>query len=264
MCLGQIIAISFAMNLFFLAILLEPLQSSADGTPCKPLPEFDQRTHSNANLTSSNNRIQEQEGRMLPELYAHDDRAPPATQAHGQPWDYKKMTWASQTVIYTTLILNFLSIFLIPYTAHTRFFMPMLAIPHVLLFVPVVIYNILPRSRTYVQSFPGGSIYIFISVVSLCLYTKATIAVLMEADTRNKLYVNPRRFMAELYTHPAVSSVGWDVILCWSSALLWAISQSIDKSETPEQILGIVSWGGNIKALKTKSNGRTNQSPKEE
>ena len=228
MLLGQIVAISFASNLFFLAVLLS-----------SESPENKDGTSSQSLAPSSTEYTLE-----------HDQKQPKSRNI------CKDSTWAPSRTLYTVPLLStFFCVFLIPHYVHSHLFLPLLAVPHILLFIPVNVSKLAPRSWGRVH--PSGTfmlehhryIYRLILWPSLVLYLKATLAVLLDTQIkiRNQSYSSAtlfnfdiatqilqqffgdKGFPSELFDHPAVSSVGWDVILCWVSAVTWLATQDKGK-----------------------------------
>lgn len=182
MALGQVVAISFVVNLFFLAIVLH----DASPTPPKPAPKVDAATR----------KIQE-----LPS------------------WLYYSVT--------VSMTASFMFSFLTPSTIGTHAFMPFLLIPHILLlFVPAVFEHLASRGMLDIY-IPANKFrgfwrpqHRFCALVSAVCHNIAFFAVaatLPGADAKEVMM----RIVAALYDHPAVSSVGWDVIMVGVSVGMW-------------------------------------------
>lgn len=156
MLLGQIVAISFASNLFFLAVL------------------------------------------------AHDvpeDRKRPASNPQNAP------SRSSDTAI---LLANLTLTILLFRNIGSPYFLYLLLAPHVLAFAPLL------RDRL---SAPGRQV-----TEPSTLLQFGVLAVLVAAGTLEavKQGADWQAILDTLYEHPAVSSVGWDVICCWASYTAWA------------------------------------------
>ena len=193
MLLGQIVAISFAQCLFYVAIELYPIE----GTEERPIDSKDTRKT------------------------AGTDRAPYRT-----------------TVRFVIIALVTVPVVLIPHVIDTSSFLWILAIPHLALFIPPVIEPALSKRKR--QS--GGSeslqednkwLYRFIVAVACAVEFKTLVSALMDESTHPHLhrhsavYEHPllgsdittkahslHGIWTSLCDHPAVSSVGWDSILC--------------------------------------------------
>ncbi|KAF2431146.1 hypothetical protein EJ08DRAFT_611411 [Tothia fuscella] len=153
--LGQIVAISFASNLFFLAVLAFPV-----------LPR------------SSSSRSEESSSIATPVAVA----------------------------------ANFICVYLLPRTIGTPYFLSLLCIPHLLLFVPLYF----PPSKAMYDNLLRFTIPF---CVVLLFGTSALNVLAPSSSHREGLMA----MGTTLFEHPAVSSVGWDVIFCWASFELWMV-----------------------------------------
>jgi hypothetical protein len=149
MLLGQIVAVSFAWNLFNIAAVCSPI-----------IPE-----------------------------------------RHSQGKEKKRLELTS-TFLVLCLAVCFSCIYFVPYTVGSSYFLPVLGIPHILLFVPLYVLG-----NEDIRRFGGYTSLIFIAAI-VCLFAKAT----QEAYDSSARHGG---FVGALYEHPAVSSVGWDVIFCY-------------------------------------------------
>lgn len=154
MILGQIVSISFASNLSFLAVLAA-------------------RRYEATRKTS-----------------ASTQQAPSG----------KRLDIVIQLVLVTTTLCAAV----VPFAHAQREFMPVLLVPHVLAFVPLI-----PGLRPV-----GSAAYFTASAMAAILLAQTTAKVVSEDASVGDL-------IAVLHEHPAVSSVGWDVICCWVSYALW-------------------------------------------
>lgn len=163
MLLGQIVAISFALNLFAATLLASPLQHTKkqpdSGSSAPPLPL---------------------------------ELAP--------------------------VIISLLSALFVPYVVDTPYFLPILMIPHLLLFVP----GILPRGLWTTTTKAKTYAYIFtcLAAVAVVIHARSTYEVSLDADGIADL---ARRLLAVMHEHPAVSSVAWDAVFCGTSVALWVV-----------------------------------------
>jgi len=171
MLLGQVVAISFASNLFFLAILLSPVRQAQT----------------------------------------------PASAAS------KPLTWTPPAVLFAApLVITLVSVASIPYSFNSSYFLIILSVPHLLLFVPPLLHRVAPRSwgAHHTSSSAVDSYYAKISysiiICALLLQVKETLDALGQARGGWGIF-------DALYEHPAVTSVGWDVILCWVSWSTWTL-----------------------------------------
>jgi hypothetical protein len=206
MLLGQLVAICFAQNLFYLAILLSPLAGS----------ELKSTSRSRSKLS--------------------------------QPDQH---TWTPYRSFYgIPLFFTVISVALIPYVSNTPNFLPVLYIPHVCLMLPPLLQNVIFRcwGMNHLTPQEASRYYLVIFRViiglALVLQAKTTIVAVFD-DTLTKhehrhsiLYPgkwhpagNDEGRWVALWTafgdHPAVSSVGWDTVICLLSLIAWVVSQKL-------------------------------------
>ena len=198
MLLGQIVAISFAMNLSFLAMSLR-------------YPE-----------RGDKRRVQYEQGEGYPTRTLY--------------------VFFSTYTLYFALGAIFASIFYIPSFIGTSSFLYLLAVPHVLLFLPVMIPQHWRQIDSTLdrQSWTASgvmNIYRLTVDISIFLFVWATYLALRDQESGGALTI-----FNELKSHPAVSSVGWDVILCFLSAASWASIDHTSSWRMLKYILPIVRW----------------------
>lgn len=164
MLLGQIVAISFASNLFFIAVLVhERVSRPSAAKPGEPEPAV-------------------------------------ATTA---------AFWFDPIVTSTVGLAV-----AIPAAYGKPHFIYMLLAPHVMAFLPIVLDRLLPRETPAdMQQRPtvATGLGAMVAIVAF-----ATLAVLEGGGDWAVIY-------GALNEHPAVSSVGWDVICCWVSYGAWCV-----------------------------------------
>lgn len=174
--LGQLVAISFAANLFFLAILLHPIQDEKEGS-----------------RNSSKSKTK-----------------------HWFELDI--LEWLNSTGFWNVVILiATLQVALcITASLDSPQFMLLLLLPHILAFFPTVI-SLITRDK-----------YPEITLQEPALYLKAAIVTILISWQTAAIYragLGLDDVVNALHAHPAVSSVGWDVICCWLSFVLWEVSK---------------------------------------
>jgi len=168
MLLGQVVAISVASNLFYLAIILSR-------TPSQP------------------------RGRPSPSM-------------------------ASPT-LWISVLFSLITVGLTPFTSqHT--FLPNLLVMHTLLLVPL-----LPFPNQKADGHPGLSIrtstlYALVTVLAIASRTRTTAVALLSLPTQSQSL----RGLASsawdvLHSHPAQSSIGWDVIWTTISFTFWILAR---------------------------------------
>ncbi|KAK4177121.1 hypothetical protein QBC36DRAFT_300505 [Triangularia setosa] len=157
MLLGQIVAISFASNLFFLAVLVHDVR---------------------------------------------DEKK--ATQTGRKP--------SSRTSDILILVVNLAVTLFLFGNLDSPYFLTLLLAPHVLAFVPLLRDTLSSKSVGSSQFREPSTVLQFgILVAVLAAGTSQAIAT---GESWQSI-------LDTLYEHPAVSSVGWDVICCWVSYTAW-------------------------------------------
>lgn len=168
MLLGQLVAISFASNLFFLTVL-------------------------------------------------YRDAAPtPRTELTRAGGNSRKRWFSLQTAYHALIVLQISIAIAIPRSAHTTGFLRLLLLPHILAFAPLLLHAVWSFGKSSPQS-RGPPLSSYISALSLVALLCAATAPLLGKGA------SMQSVIATLNEHPAVSSVGWDVICCWVSYTTWAI-----------------------------------------
>ncbi|KAJ4017620.1 hypothetical protein NW766_003685 [Fusarium irregulare] len=168
MLLGQIVAISFASNLAYLAFLVfedtDPIAKATTREKNQPIAE----THSNL-----------------------------------------RKSWLVVLVVTVGCAVA------IPWNLEHPKFMYLLLAPHVLAFVPLLLNKLMSGSELAVmdqQPSPNARHNVRAIIIGAATYN------LCYAKSGGGDWGN---IMNALYEHPAVSSVGWDVICCWISISAW-------------------------------------------
>ena len=189
MLLGQIVAISFAQNLFFAMILVS------------------KRPESSQDKNKSKDKLDE---------------------------DSRALAWLPPPYCeILPVTLSLLSTVLVPSVAHSKYFIAILLIPHLLLFVPAVLrttrsLNGTSSGTTKADDDRATRRYavFFRSFVGICVIVQAhaTYLALQAIGTstdRSPYAPLARKLLGAVYEHPAVSSVSWDVIFCAISVVSW-------------------------------------------
>ncbi|KAG0652051.1 hypothetical protein D0Z07_1420 [Hyphodiscus hymeniophilus] len=223
MALAQLVNLSFAQNLFFVAILLTPV----------PLPE-------NVNgLTKS----------YVPATASRLSR-------FSERFILKKPEgWFPKPAINLLILaLTYLSVFLIPFASNTPSFMTVTTLSRILPFLPILLPYIIPESFGSVHDHPHEtygtytSIFRTIAATSVLLHFKSTALALFHNTPESHYYrhslLHPfkeehrsalsrgytalSRLLGAVNEHPAVSAVGWDVMLSGLSLGIWAAVRGLE------------------------------------
>jgi hypothetical protein len=175
MLLGQIVAISVASNLFYLALIL-----SAE-------PSLSSRRRTNLSV---------------------------------------KQTVSARLVV--SVLLSLVTVALSPFTS-PKTFLPNLLVMHVLLFVPLIsITTTSSSSETLPSPFSVNlnTLYRIIQLVCAGIHIRTIIAAIGSLQTSTSK--SPDIFFFKeawriLYSHPAQSSIGWDIIWTSLSFIAWIL-----------------------------------------
>ncbi|KAM0326354.1 hypothetical protein ACHAQA_006956 [Verticillium albo-atrum] len=193
MLLGQVVAISFASNLFFLAVLAHDVVA-----PAAPLEaEKPKEKLSDAEESEVEHDDDDDEAPKKPKSRKAKLALTPAM----APFWY-----------HTVLGLTVGCAVSVPDKFGTSAFMRILLAPHILAFVPLLINKVL-RREVPAPLLNQPIWYLRIANLAALLAT-GTMKVWGEGGDFELI-------LSTLHEHPAVSSVGWDVICCWVSYGAW-------------------------------------------
>lgn len=162
MLLGQVVAISVASNLFYLAALLSPLPSSKRGAP-----------------------------QLVP------------------------------IVLWLSIVLSLGTVFLIPHSLEHGYFLSNLLTMHILLVIPLAAPPSLLSSKF--MQIRLRTLYAVLAVVTLIPRSR-TISLMLEStpvEAEPRYEAIARGLWQTLHSHPAQSSIGWDVVWTTVSFLAW-------------------------------------------
>jgi hypothetical protein len=217
MALSHLVSLSFAQNLFFLALLLTP----------SPRPAREDELEPTTRLARLRNTLM-----------------PP-----------KPTNWCPHPALFLgALILNFGAIFALPYAAGTKSFITTMVLSRAYTFLPLLIPKLVPVSWGTVHPHPHNafsaftSLFQVISVASFLLHAKASV-VGLRYNTPDSHYHRHSRFipwgveerstwersttalgkvLGSTADHPVVAAVGWDALICIVSLGLWAAVRATD------------------------------------
>lgn len=223
LALAHLVSLSFAQNLFYLALLLTPVPIAEGGDdlelPVVPLPASKWARIRNAILSP------------------------------------KPTNWCPHPILFLGAILsNFASLFVLPYAAETPSFVTFILATRLSTFLPVIIPKVVPKSWGTIHPHPHDAyssyttIFRVISVASFALHAKATFFGL-QYNVPNSHYHRHSRFLpwdiekrstweqsttaigkvlGSTSDHPVVSAVGFDVLLCALSLGIWTAIRATD------------------------------------
>ncbi|KAI1105946.1 hypothetical protein F4804DRAFT_302966 [Jackrogersella minutella] len=220
--LAHHVNLSFAQNLFSLALILTPSPLPSDESLELPVAPF-----RSSRLVQIRNKF------IIPK---------------------PKNWYLHPFVLLSGLALNYGSIFLLPYAAETPSFANVAFLSRASTFLPLILPEIVPASWGTVFSHPHDAysslttIFRAISFASFALHVKSSVIGLI-TSTPNSHYHRHSVFvpwdmeertnwersttafskvMGSIYDHPAVKAVGWDVLFCALSLGLWAATRTMD------------------------------------
>ncbi|KAF7897019.1 hypothetical protein EAF00_005247 [Botryotinia globosa] len=237
--LGQLVNVSFAQNLWFVAILLTPV----------PLPE-------NVDVLTDTRRVFGSVHKLWFEKIVPQ----------------RSHNWLPSAGFYiASLISGYGALFLTPFAANTSSFGTVALLSVSLPFAPLLLPYIIPEhwGTTYDHPHEAHSSYtkIFrsISIISLILHVRTTGLALLYNTPENHYYrhslIHPlekvyrsntnraftavERVFGAISDHPAVASVGYDVILSGLSLGTWAAVRGLDGIEI---LRVVIPWMKKVKA----------------
>ena len=152
------------------------------------------------------------------------------------------------------LALTYSSVFLIPFASNTTSFVTVTAFSRFLPFIPLSLPYILPESFGTVHNHPHAkystytTVFRTIAATSTLLHLKSTVLAIFYStpeshyyrhsllhpfkeehrSTLNRGYTAVSRLLGAVNEHPAVSAVGWDVMLSGLSLGIWAAVRGLE------------------------------------
>ncbi|KAI1180145.1 hypothetical protein F4777DRAFT_363342 [Nemania sp. FL0916] len=218
LALAHLVNLSFAQNLYFLALLLTPYPlSSTKGDESLPLSTWSR---------------------------LRDKLAPP-----------KPSGWVPNvTLLYAAMALNLGLSFILPYAAGTSTFTTIALLARASTFLPIVLPKFAPVSWGSVQRGGHGAyepltkLFKYLSTAALAMYAKTTFVALLSNAPDSHYHrhsallpwdVHERsawerstnavgKVLGSTSDHPVVAAVGWDVLFCGLSLGLWAAVRGIN------------------------------------
>ncbi|KAI1393557.1 uncharacterized protein F4822DRAFT_16706 [Hypoxylon trugodes] len=232
--LAHLVNLSFAQNLFYIALLLTPtpLSSSNDGLDLPVAPR-----------------------RLSVFTWIRNNLVTP-----------KPRNWYPHpSLLVTALAFSYSSILLLPYAAETPSFRTIAFLGRASTFLPVILPEVVPVNWGKVHSHPHGAyrslIIIFrtVAAASFAIHVKSSIAGLAynvpnsshhrhsvflpwdveERTTWERSTTALVKVLGSINDHPAVTAVGWDVLLCTLSLGLWVATRATNAQDVIQSIFPI-------------------------
>jgi hypothetical protein len=243
LALAQLVNLSYAQNLFFVAVLLTPV----------PLPEnVRDITRNSVPITSSRSAVE----------YLSNPKSAKRIHRYSQLMEKiiptKPEGFVPNSALYIILLLSSLTtVFLIPFASNTPSFMTVSILSRVLPFSFLWLPHFVPASWGTVHTHPHDAhstyiaIFRTISAISGLLHIKSSVTALFY-NTPESIYYRHSllrpfkeehrsafnrgstaigRVFGAVGEHPAVTAVGWDVILSGLSLGVWAATRGLDSKE---------------------------------
>lgn len=239
--LAQFISLAYAMNLFFLAVLLHPISipSTIHNRLARDAKHFQVQLSFLPDIANN----------TLTTLRTHLPPFP--IHPHAYPW-----TPSSPYAYIPTILVLQAAIYLLPYATHTPHFLTAIAIINIASYRLAYMDRLTPVAygSTAYPSRKYTSVYRIASFISLMLHVKSTAVALLDSDpgaypsnhphsqylaalrlphehersglTRSRLSVT--RVLTSLSDHPAVALLGYDVLLAASSLCVWAALRGLN------------------------------------
>jgi alpha-1,2-mannosyltransferase len=143
--------------------------------------------------------------------------------------------------LWLPVLLALVPIELTPYVVHTNWFLPNLLLLHALLLIPF-----LPSSLDGPKSPASDSSYVSAGNLYAILSTFAIVSQVTTTYTLSKTYHTFPRFAThiinKLFSHPAISSIGFDAIWVILTLFTWFLSTGTDLTKLCK--MGTVAIGG--------------------
>ncbi|GAB1320440.1 hypothetical protein MFIFM68171_10650 [Madurella fahalii] len=169
------------------------------------------------------------------------------------------------SLLLTPLVLNYVAIAWLPFTAGTAWFPTAVAVNKVLTLAPLILPAVAPNSWGTVHSDPHNAyrgitkLFNVISVASVLLHLKTTtsglfynlpgsykhrhsIKIPFDTEKRSQWERSAtavERVLGSMADHPVVAAAGKDVLLCALSLGLWAAIRAVDVSKMLQSALPI-------------------------
>lgn len=234
--LGQLVSLSYAQNLFFIALLLTPAPLTRRDDDSLPLSRFEDSSLHVSDRKLTNFRYVRIRNAIFPP---------------------KPANWAPHPMLYVAILVpRFAAVALSTIVANTPSFNTVYVAGRALTLAPLVLPYIVPESWGKVHSEPHeiygtyGKLFKSIAVASFALHAKATLTGLaynapdahfhrhsihlpFDTETRSSWERTTSAFgriLEATSDHPVVMGVGWDVLLSTLSIGLWAAVRSTDVS----------------------------------
>jgi hypothetical protein len=128
--------------------------------------------------------------------------------------------------VWLTALLSLITIGIVPFTSD-RTFLPNLLIVHALQFIPLIIPGIATPGHKPRLFISLRKLYLIVTLFAFALRARTVFEALSSFPARARTpYGVMSTAWSVLHSHPAQSSIGWDVIWTTVSFLAWAVLES--------------------------------------
>jgi hypothetical protein len=172
--------------------------------------------------------------------------------------------WVPKPAVYLVILsLTYMTVFLVPFAANTPSFMTIAGLTKIVPFIPSTLPYILPESFGTVSTHPHAAYHTYttifrtIALYSVLLHLKSTSLALFyntpeshyyrhsllhpfkeeNRSALNRGYISVSRLLGAISEHPAVSAVGWDVMLSGLSLGIWAAVRGLEPKKMLSSIV---------------------------
>lgn len=232
--LAHLVSLSYAQNLFYVALLLTPAPLPA---AAQPSTRYESLLYFTEEVATDCIRL----SRVVDKLF------PP-----------RPANWCANPGLFLAVLLfNYSIIFLLPYGAGTPSFTTVMGLARALTFAPLFIQSAVPESWGTVHPHPHKAygaftdLFRLVSIFSVLLHAKASLVGLAynvpdahyhrhsallpwDVEERSKWERTSTavgRVLGSTADHPLVANIGRDVLLCGLSLGLWAAVRGLDASK---------------------------------
>ena len=249
MLLAETVALAFAMNLFFVAILLTAV-------PLTPRKEAEPESKHKRSISLEASTLTDRVSKFGSGLRRFFPPLP--TKPHHHTWTPYPLAY------FGPISVIFICAFLLPWATNDPLFVPIVLIFHLALFQPLYPQYLMPEAfGSTAHRHDWTTLSTLIAVFSFILHAKQTIVALFDSDPgaydhrhshylayvhlphedgRSRTYRSAsalNRVLGAINDHPAISSIGWDVLMCGLSLGVWAAARGLE----PGRMLSAIGIG---------------------
>ncbi|TCD66358.1 hypothetical protein EIP91_001464 [Steccherinum ochraceum] len=154
--------------------------------------------------------------------------------------DKSKAVSYAPPILWLSVLVALVTVGISPYTTKTTF-LPNLLVMHIAIILPLLSFGNIARSRFALRT---RTLYLLAALGSLALRIRTIVAALASLTSANQTLSGFLSVaLSTLHSHPAQSSIGWDVIWTTISILVWTFlsplsNQPFSSGGSPSAVLG--------------------------